>query len=183
MVSAALFDKISSKYIRNCYLNLIIGSLSFDCQHGEVECEANIIHCCTVEAVHEPEIQLGMVACMIRDNANPQESFQRVSWTLLTLFASVSHPNSYLILPQCAREYNTIDIETIQKCYTSPHGKELLKIAGEATKALRPSVSFIPTITLDGDQRSQKAILKNLLAEICDVLKSGGMVPKACESM
>lgn len=137
------------------------GSLSFECQHGERECEANIIHCCVIESIHDDaDTQLGMIACMIRDNNNPQESFQR-----------------------CAREYSLADVETIQKCYTSPHGKELLKIAGEATKALRPSVSFIPTITLDGDQRSQKAILKDLMSEICDVLKSAGMLPKACEGM
>lgn len=95
---------------------------------------------------------------------------------------SFSYKRFLYSLSQCAREF-TIDVETIQKCYNSPHGKELLKIAGEATKALRPAVSFIPTITLDGDQRSQKAILKDLMSEICDVLKSGGMIPKACESL
>lgn len=82
---------------------------------------------------------------------------------------------------QCAREF-TIDVETIQKCFSSLHGKELLKIAGEATKALRPPVSFIPTVTLDGDQRRQKMMLKDLMSEICEVLKIGGMVPKACEA-
>lgn len=54
------------------------GSLSFDCQHGERECEANIIHCCSIEAIHDPSTKLNFVACMIRDNNNPQEAFQRV---------------------------------------------------------------------------------------------------------
>lgn len=52
--------------------------MSFDCQHGEKECEANIIHCCSIEAIHDPSTKLNFVACMIRDNNNPQEAFQRV---------------------------------------------------------------------------------------------------------
>lgn len=135
------------------------GSLRFDCQHGERECEGNIVHSCTIEAVHDTETKLNMIACMIRDNANPHEAFQR-----------------------CSREY-TIDVETIQKCYTSLHGRELLKIAGEATNALRPKVSFIPTVLLDGQQGRQASILKDLLEEICQILShGGGMVPKVCES-
>lgn len=43
---------------------------------------------------------------------------------------------------------------------------------GEYTHALKPSVSFIPTITLNGSQGRQASILKDLLAEVCKV--SGG---------
>jgi len=135
------------------------GSLKFRCQHGETECEANIIHCCSIEAIHDAETRLNMVACMIKDNANPTSAFER-----------------------CSRQY-TIDVETIQKCYSSLHGKELLKLSGEATDALRPKVSFIPTITLDGDFRRQATVLRDLMGEICKVLESGGMRPKACEDV
>lgn len=135
------------------------GSLSFQCQHGPTECEANIIHCCAVESIHDTEIKLNFIACMIRDNANPQKAFQR-----------------------CSREYN-VDVETIQKCYSSLHGKELLKIAGEATHSLNPPVTFIPTVLIDNMQRRQPDILKNLFAEICTVLAESGLTPKACESV
>ena len=74
-------------------------------------------------------------------------------------------------------------METIQKCYSSLHGKELLKLAGEATSSLRPKVSFIPTITLDGDQRRQATVLRDLMGEICEVLKGGGLRPIACETV
>lgn len=57
----------------------IAGSLKFNCQHGETECEANIIHCCSIEAIHDTATRLNMVACMITDNSNPTEAFQRVS--------------------------------------------------------------------------------------------------------
>lgn len=136
-----------------------LGSLKFDCQHGETECEANIIHCCAIEAIHDRETRLNVVACMISDNSNPKEAFMRCSKSQI------------------------IDVETIQKCYSSLHGKELLKLAGAATSALRPRVSFIPTITLDGDQRRQATVLRDLMGEICKVLENGGISPKACESV
>jgi interferon gamma-inducible protein 30 len=129
---------------------------------GARECEGNIIHCCAIESIHDTEMRLNFVACMIRDNSNPQEAFHR-----------------------CSREF-AIDVgtvETIQKCYSSLHGKELLKIAGEATHALNPTVSFIPTITLDGQQRRQATILRDLFAEICAVLSESGLTPKICEAV
>lgn len=95
------------------------GSLAFDCQHGPIECDANIIHACVVEAVHDAKTRLDIVACMIRDNMMPKEAFYR-----------------------CAKEYG-VEIESIQKCYDSPHGAELLKLHGEATHALRPPVMLV----------------------------------------
>ncbi|XP_052869801.1 GILT-like protein 1 [Anopheles cruzii] len=133
------------------------GSLAFDCQHGPIECEANIIHACVVEAVHDAKTRLDMVACMIRDNIIPRESFQR-----------------------CAKEHG-VEIESIQKCYDSPHGAELLKLHGEATHALRPQVSFIPTITLDGSQGNQKTILKDLFGSVCQVAAGRGPLPEVCK--
>lgn len=135
------------------------GSLSFQCQHGPTECEGNIIHCCAVESIHNTETKLDFIACMIRDNGNPQKAFQR-----------------------CSREY-TVDDENIQKCINSLHGKELLKIAGENTHALNPPVSFIPTVLIDGQQRRQATILRDLFAEVCAVLAESGLTPKACESI
>lgn len=165
--------------------SLKTGSLSFECQHGEKECEANIIHCCVIESIHDTELRLNMVSCMIRDNYNPQEAFHRVMkywWKLEFLVSShkiLKFSSSSL---QCSKEF-PVDVETIQKCYTSLHGRELLKIAGDATKALRPKVSFIPTITIDGDQRRQASVLKDLLSEVCEVIKNGGLTPKACDDI
>jgi len=138
------------------------GSLQFECQHGAVECEANIIHCCAVESIHDTEMRLTFVSCMIRDNGRPNEAFQR-----------------------CSREFaiDSAIAETIQKCFSSLHGSELLKIAGEATHALRPKVSFIPTVTLDGLQGHQASILKDLFSEICKVLGQSGLTPKVCDEV
>lgn len=132
------------------------GSLSFDCQHGPVECEANTYHACTVEAVQDQKVLLDMIACMIRNNYQPKE-----------------------IMISCAKE-NHIDYEAILKCYESPHGAELLKLHGEATGALRPLASFIPTVTLDGSQGRQASILKDLLGEVCKIIAGHGPMPTPC---
>lgn len=132
------------------------GSLSFDCQHGPTECEANMYHACTIEAVQDQQVLLDMISCMIKNNFRPKDA-----------------------MISCAKDYR-IDYEAIQKCYESPHGAELLKLHGEATAALRPSVSFIPTITLDGSQGRQASILKDLLAEVCKIIAGHGPMPAPC---
>ncbi|XP_053672351.1 GILT-like protein C02D5.2 [Anopheles nili] len=133
------------------------GSLEFECQHGPIECEANTIHACVVEAVHDTHTMVNMVACMIKNNIIPRDAFYR-----------------------CAKEHG-VEIESIQKCYDSPHGAELLKVHGEATHALRPAVTFIPTITLDGAQYVQKSILKDFFGNICQVVAGRGPKPDACK--
>ncbi|KAJ6649937.1 GILT-like protein 1 [Pseudolycoriella hygida] len=69
------------------------GSLAFTCQHGEIECNANIYHACCVEAIDEPKILIDVIACMIKNNVLPKEAMQR-----------------------CAKE-NQVEWEPIQKCY------------------------------------------------------------------
>ncbi|XP_041564829.1 uncharacterized protein LOC108148487 isoform X9 [Drosophila elegans] len=67
----------------------------------------------------------------------------------------------------CSKQHNFENVELIQNCFDSDHGVELLKRNGEATHALRPSVTFIPTITIDGSQGRQASILKDLFSEVC----------------
>ena len=71
---------------------------------------------------------------------------------------------------QCATEMG-IEWSPIEQCWKSIRGQELLAGHGDATHALRPGVSFIPTIVLDGSQGNQKAILKNFLTEVCKAYK------------
>lgn len=135
------------------------GSLDFECQHGPIECEGNIVHACTVEMIPDPTLRLNMIACMIMDNMLPKDSFHR-----------------------CAKEYDVEEIKSrkIIECTESPHGKELLKVYGEQTSALRPKISFIPTVLLDGSQRNQAAILKNLKQQVCEILTNRGTPPDVC---
>ncbi|XP_054742448.1 gamma-interferon-inducible lysosomal thiol reductase [Anastrepha obliqua] len=135
------------------------GTYRFDCQHGALECEANMYHACAIEAIESTKERLDVIACMIRDNRNPKEAMHK-----------------------CARQYGIENTDLIQKCYTSDHGGELLKLNGDATHALRPPVTFIPTITLDGSQHRQPAILKDLLGEVCKIIGDTEKAKEYCIS-
>jgi len=120
----------------------------FSCQHGEQECIGNIYHACVDKKVEDPAKKLEIIKCMISDNYEPENSAKK-----------------------CASE-GGIDFEEIQTCASGSEGQELHYQAGLKTEALNPKVSFIPTIEIDESQNSQKAILKNLLKEVCAVYSS-----------
>lgn len=128
-------------------------SYEFMCQHGPVECEANMIHACAIDVLKNSSIQLEYLSCMIKNNIHPIN-----------------------IMESCAKKMN-IDYNYISKCFHEPKGKELLAKYGELTNALTPKVSFIPTVILDGKSENQARILKNLLQEVCLHFK---ILPKGC---
>lgn len=125
----------------------------FSCQHGEQECIGNIYHACVDKKVEDTTKKLEYIKCMISDNYEPENSAKK-----------------------CASE-GGIDFEEIQSCASGPEGQELHYKAGVKTEALIPKVSFIPTIEIDESQNSQKAILKNLLKEVCSVYTSKHLTP------
>lgn len=96
------------------------------CQHGPIECQANIVHACSIDIIKDSSVQLQFVACMIENNIDPIG-----------------------IMNTCAKRI-PVDLESIKKCSNTGRGKELLAKYGEMTNSLVPRVSFIPTITLDG---------------------------------
>jgi len=126
----------------------------FDCQHGEQECIGNMFHACVEEKVEDAAKRLEMIKCMISDNYEPENSAKN-----------------------CASEVG-VDFEEILTCATGAQGQELHYQAGLKTQALSPKVSFIPTIEIDESQMSQKAILKNLLKEVCAVYSSKYLTPR-----
>ncbi|XP_076296132.1 gamma-interferon-inducible lysosomal thiol reductase isoform X1 [Lasioglossum baleicum] len=126
----------------------------FMCQHGPTECNANIIHACSIDILKNSSSQLEYISCMIQRNLQP-----------------------VYIMETCAQKMN-IDYQEIFKCFTGERGKELLAKHGERTNSLQPRISFIPTITIDGRSDQQARILKNLLREVCLRLK---VTPEACK--
>ena len=46
--------------------------LTFDCQHGPVECEGNIYHACAAAHISDRARGVEMAACMISDNMDPE---------------------------------------------------------------------------------------------------------------
>ncbi|XP_072763096.1 gamma-interferon-inducible lysosomal thiol reductase [Anoplolepis gracilipes] len=127
----------------------------FVCQHGPVECQANIIHACSIDIIKDPSIRLQFVTCMIENNIDPVK-----------------------IMNKCAKHVS-VDLKSIKECSNNERGKELLADYGKMTNSLVPRVSFIPTITLDKSSEYQVRILKNLLKEVCLHFK---IMPKECLS-
>jgi len=125
----------------------------FDCQHGEQECIGNMFHACVAEKVEDPAKMLEIIKCMISDNYEPEN-----------------------IAKKCVSE-SGIGFQDILTCASGKEGQELHYQAGLKTHALSPKVSFIPTIEIDDSQMSQKAILKNLLKEVCAVYTSKYLTP------
>lgn len=128
----------------------------FECQHGPVECDANMIHACSIDALRNSTVRLEYLSCMIKNNLEPVN-----------------------IMKSCAKRMN-IDYWSIYDCFVGDKGKELLAGYGEATRKLVPAVSFIPTVTLDGSSEDQPKILKDLLQEVC--LRFKKITPEGCSS-
>ncbi|XP_058795514.1 gamma-interferon-inducible lysosomal thiol reductase-like [Phymastichus coffea] len=126
----------------------------FKCQHGELECEANIVHACSINKITDSRKSLELIACMIRNNLQPFD-----------------------ILESCAGGLD--EYKTILNCAQSNEGRRLLAKYGEVTNDLNPKVNFIPTITLDNEFDNQILILKNLMNQVCQRLLSP---PKICDS-
>jgi len=117
----------------------------FTCQHLRLECEGNKIHACAVKHIKDEQKLLNFVSCLFKNMRNPPKSAQ-----------------------SCASEAGA-DWNTIQQCASSKEGSELLKLHGEDTHSLSPSVTFIPTIVLNDNQGIQKNILKDLKKEVCNL--------------
>jgi len=130
------------------------GEITFQCQHAATECLANKIHACGLAQIADPSVQLKYVACMINDNMIPHE-----------------------IGEKCAQELGLI-YDLISECANGEKGSLLLKGYGIRTHAVSPSISFIPTIELDGSQKVPLVrVLKNLKKELCNLYNSK---PKPC---
>jgi len=69
---------------------------------------------------------------------------------------------------QCAQSLG-INYTEIENCSTHYEGQELLSTYGDDTDSLRPRMTFVPTILLDGSQDGQKDILKNFMLKVCKV--------------
>lgn len=121
------------------------GNLSFRCQHGTVECIANKIHACAIQFTNsDPLLQIQYIACMIKKNMVP-----------------------HMIAAECATDLG-IDYKSISDCADGEEGSQLLKENGRRTHALRPAVSFIPTVEIHGVQN--KEVISNLVLEVCPLL-------------
>jgi hypothetical protein len=78
---------------------------------------------------------------------------------------------------KCAGQLN-IDWDPILACTEDEEGGRLLAMAGEESNSLRPKMTFVPTVIVDGSQDNQSLMLKNLDQVICKAYK--GPKPDVC---
>ena len=117
----------------------------FDCQHGPPECLGNMIHACAVKYVKDQNLINEYIGCMMDNNRQLEEAGQK-----------------------CATKLGHIDWSVISKCSQSIEGGTLLASLGDDTHSLKPSVSFIPTIQMNGSQQQQNILLKDLTKAVCE---------------
>ena len=132
-------------------LFIIWSGYSFQCQHGQAECQGNIYHACVAEKVEDQAKMLETIKCMINDNFQPEESARKCAnqqrWAgLPTLLCPVWS----VILVVCS-----VDFSSLQTCATGREGEQLHYKAGLKTESLSPKVTFIPTI---GNQTAREQV-------------------------
>ncbi|KAK7086988.1 hypothetical protein SK128_026650 [Halocaridina rubra] len=128
--------------------------ITFSCQHGPPECQANMVHACVTNIVRDMTKQLSIVHCMIDKNFQPMVVGQK-----------------------CVEKYEE-NWQSVEECVNNDKGVGIMKHMGDMTQSLNPPVTFIPTITINGSQEDQKNILKDLHRVLCKRYK--GPKPKSC---
>jgi len=124
---------------------------SFECQHGEAECNGNIIHGC---AIHDSDIKshtlVQYIGCMMQSRERDRQEVGA---------------------RKCASNFKTVHYSAIHECFVDGRGHLYHYQFGINTSNLRPPVSFIPTIVINKSQDGQAEILRNFRGFLCRLLK------------
>ncbi|CAN8005911.1 unnamed protein product [Ixodes pacificus] len=132
------------------------GPATFVCRHGAAECLANIVHSCAIALYPNTELHLNFIACTLK-TWKPERAVRK-----------------------CTRD-GPMDSKKIQGCASSSQGKNLFQKMGARTAALKPPITTVPSVVIDGtfNKKNQKKIQKDLKAAVCRHFKPP--VPEACE--
>ncbi|KAH9529366.1 GILT-like protein 1 [Dermatophagoides farinae] len=101
-------------------------SYEFYCQHGPKECRGNMIHCCVLDQ-NSHDISFPFIKCMEKE------------------LYGLRRPDINVVSQKCAN-WTNIDWKYVDECASGNRGKQLLVEAGRKTKAIKPKISFVPTI-------------------------------------
>lgn len=129
------------------------GAYAFECQHGPMECSGNMLHACAIKYIRSQDTLVEFIKCMMTDSYEVNRG------------------------QKCADELE-LDYKPINTCFKSLEGQKLLASYGDDTHSLRPKISFIPTVVVNGRQDGQPDMLKNLTSFICHKYK--GKKPSNC---
>merc|ERR1712127_21409 len=103
------------------------GELSFECQHGERECEGNRVQACSLYLTKDsPATQVALITCMMSAAAPDQAG------------------------PECWAEQE-LDYSLVESCLSDGLGDVLHAANGEETAGQEPSVTNVPWANFDGE--------------------------------
>ncbi|XP_050491189.1 uncharacterized protein LOC126873898 [Bombus huntii] len=136
----------------------------FACQHGEAECNGNKAQACGIHAIQ---------------NGETADKVQQHTVALVGCAMTSQFPPSSL--SQCAKNVGLSEQiqEKMNECIKSSLSDDLLVAYGEKTKELAARLSFVPTITINGEIQSKA--LNNFFKLICDKLAEGAK-PSRCST-
>ncbi|XP_060828948.1 uncharacterized protein LOC132914129 [Bombus pascuorum] len=140
----------------------------FMCQHGESECNGNKAQACGIHAIQ---------------NGEAADKVQQLTVALVGCAMTSRFPPSSL--SQCSKKVGLSEQTQakMDECVKSSLSDDLLVAYGEKTKELATRLSFVPTITINGDysREIQSKALNNFFKLICDTLTEGAK-PSECST-
>jgi len=131
--------------------------VSFSCQHGANECWANKVHACGIQQAANQSVLVQFVTCLMRHFRRPRDSAE-----------------------QCARD-SGLQWKTLAACAEDEAIDTDMERYGKMTQSQQPRITFIPTITIDGDQSDQAGMFDHFLRLVCDTYeKRNGAKAEGC---
>ncbi|NP_001155577.1 gamma-interferon-inducible lysosomal thiol reductase-like precursor [Acyrthosiphon pisum] len=124
----------------------------FTCQHGPKECRGNTIHNCVLKRIQDSKAQVDYVNCAMYDPDQPGH-----------------------IEKTCVEE-SGLNVDQVQKCFSSSEGYEMMLKAEIETKTMTPGPLFVPTIVFDDvyNENDQNQAFVNFESTLCEKLISHG---------
>jgi interferon gamma-inducible protein 30 len=136
------------------------GSWDFTCQHGEAECQWNLVESCSKN----------LISC-------PYKSFEFIN----CIETSDSGTDYETLAKSCATSGDVDNIDDILSCYNGADAILLEHAIAQQTEGLSPSHTYVPWVTVGGkyDSAVQDLVQDNLLKYVCDNY-SGSLKSKDC---
>jgi len=123
-VNLVTFGNANMDFAKNATKN---PQITFTCQHGEQECQGNILQSCAV-LKYPIEQSLAFINCM---------------------FASQNWRTPWTSSAECAQKLK-LDFNMLSECANSEDGLAIEYFMAGQTNNLNPAHTFVPWVTLDG---------------------------------
>ncbi|KAL8177952.1 UNVERIFIED_CONTAM: hypothetical protein K2H54_024148 [Gekko kuhli] len=134
------------------------GKWHFDCQHGQEECQGNMMEACLIHLLGDLELYFPVIFCM--------ESGSDVVGNLLA----------------CLKVYAPeLPLANVTACVNGDLGNQLMHQNAQRTEALKPQHKYVPWIVINGKHTEalQSLAMDALFRLVCNLYQ--GELPSACQ--